>query len=163
MKTTIEIHDEGVDAALARLLAFGQSPRLYLEPIKNLLIDSTRLRFREARSPEGAPWAALSPVTIARRRRGSSRPLLDTGALRNSITGRVTGNELIVGTNKRQAPMLHFGARKGQFGRGRYRTKRGSFPIPWGNVPPRPIFGLSAEDRSGILDILASVATGEKS
>jgi phage virion morphogenesis protein len=163
MRATIEVDDSAINAAFARMVAVGESPRLYLGAIGNALVDNTRLRFRDSKAPDGSTWPPLSPVTIARRRGGSAKPLEDTGRTRNSITSRVTGDELLVGTNVPQGAMLHFGARKGAFGRGRYRTRKGSFPIPWGDVPPRPYLGISNEDRSEIVGILARAITGDKS
>ncbi|WP_290597045.1 MULTISPECIES: HK97-gp10 family putative phage morphogenesis protein [unclassified Archaeoglobus] len=42
-----------------------------------------------------AEWPPLSPETI--KRKGSSKPLLDTGHLRDSITHKVEGNAVKVG------------------------------------------------------------------
>lgn len=42
--------------------------------------------FRESRSPYGKAWKPLAPATVARRRKGSSKPLIDTGQLRKSVT-----------------------------------------------------------------------------
>ena len=51
----------------------------------------------------GAPWAKLSPNTIAGRRKGSSRVLQDTGGLKNSFTLNATSTEVSVGTEKQIA------------------------------------------------------------
>jgi phage gpG-like protein len=158
----IVVNEREVLAGLGRLLAAGENPRPWLSAIGNAGVDETRLRFSESRAPDGSAWAPLSPVTIALRRGSSAQPLLDTGALRNSITSVVDDKSVTIGTNKVQAPMLHFGARRGQFGRGQYRTRRGSFPIPWGDVPARPIFGVSREFKSEIVTILATALGGEK-
>lgn len=179
MSATIEVNDAEVRAAFNRLLAAGEKPRPYLDAIGNALANSARLRFAAGVEPSGKPWEPLSPVTIALRRKGkgagSAKPLLDTGRLRNSITYRVGANQVIVGTNVIYARMQHFGARMGAFGRysqiGRVRkyglgtfkgsagTKKG-FPIPWGNVPARPFLGVSAEDKTEILDILRTKILG---
>jgi len=42
-----------------------------------------------------AEWPPLSPETI--KRKGSSKPLIDTGKLRNSVTHKVEGNAVKVG------------------------------------------------------------------
>jgi phage gpG-like protein len=52
-------------------------------------------------------WAPNSPYTIAQK--GSSRPGIDTGALRNSITASVNGNSGQVGTNLRYAKWFNDG------------------------------------------------------
>lgn len=159
----IEVNDAEVNAALGRMLAAAAHPRPWLAAIGNAGVDDTRERFGRGVAPDGSPWAPLSPVTAALRRGGKGgQPLLDTGALRNSVASNVGEDFVEWGTNKRQARMLHFGARQGQFGRGSYRTRKGSFPIPWGNVPARPILGVSAALRAEINDILAAALTGEK-
>lgn len=55
-------------------------------------------------------WAANAASTI--RRKGSSRPGIDTGRLRQSIAaGDVQGNSISVGTNVVYAAYLQFGTR----------------------------------------------------
>lgn len=159
----IEVNDREVQAGLGRLIAAGQNPRPWLAAIGNTLVDSTRERFGRGVAPDGSPWRALSPVTAALRRGGKGgQPLLDTGRLRNSIASVVDADSVTVGTNVRYARVQHFGARRGQFGRGRFRTRKGSFPIPWGDIPARPILGVSASDKAEIVDVLRAALSGEK-
>lgn len=152
MTAAIVVDDRSVLEAFNRLLATGQDPRPQLDTIGDDLANNIRLRIRESRSPDGSPFAPLSPVTIARRRGGGkgAKPLLDTGRFANGISHRVDANSVEVGTNAIQGPMLHFGAAKGAFG----RTSRGA-PIPWGNVPARPWLGVSVDDRAGMLEVFA--------
>lgn len=50
------------------------------------------------------PWRPLSPNTVAGRRRGSSRPLMDTGRLRQSFVHHVVGRQMVeVGTDVQYA------------------------------------------------------------
>jgi len=149
MKIAIEINDREINSALAELNRVGTNLRPMLTDIGEALVESTKLRFRDSKAPDGSTWRPLSPVTIALRRKGSSRPLLDTGRLRNSITRSVTANSVVVGTNVIYAATQHFGASKGQFG----KTRRDA-PIPWGAIPGRPFFGMSTEDRYAVLSIL---------
>ena len=54
-------------------------------------------------------------------------------------------------------------AEAGQFGARIGTDKRGRsyfMPIPWGDIPARPFLGLSAEDRTGVLEILEEYVTG---
>lgn len=44
-------------------------------------------------------WAPLSPNTVAGRRRSSSKPLQDTGRMKQSYVSEVSGNQVSVGTN----------------------------------------------------------------
>lgn len=127
--------------------------------IGGALVADAQMTFRAARDPWGVPWAPLSQTTLMRRaarRTGgqpfrrdgrlkkaaagiiaSAKPMLDTGVLRNSITFRIEGATLVVGTNLAKAGPLQFGARKGAYG----RTARGG-PIPWGDIPARPFLPL---------------------
>lgn len=67
-------------------------------------------------------WPRLSKNTIAQRRKKSSKPLQDTGRLRNSLItpyarkssssdslGNITGNVLTIGTTIRTAPAHEYG------------------------------------------------------
>ena len=65
------------------------------EEIRALIADS----FGGSRAPDGEPWEPLAPATIARRRGSSSKPLLDTGRLANSITAEPSRTALTFGTN----------------------------------------------------------------
>ncbi len=149
MKVTVEINDRQVNAALGKLARTGANLRPVLTSIGEAMVESTKLRFRDSHAPDGGRWAPLSPVTVALRRKGSSKPLLDTGRLRNSITRAVGVRDVVIGTNVIYAGTHQLGARKGQYG----KTRRGA-PIPWGNVPARPFLGMSLGDKAEILAIL---------
>lgn len=170
---------EGI-AALARLrnVARDQAPA-WASIAENLLI-TTKERFARAEAPDGTPWAPNSQATIekflsrfstsfskktgrisaaGRTRainkkpgRGESRQLGTQIVTRHTATGARIGSPLIY------AGTFHFGAGKGAFG----ASRRG--PIPWGDIPPRPIFGLSARDRemidNTIQDFISSRLSG---
>jgi len=108
-----------------------------MDEIGATVADNVRLGFNDGRDPWGHSWAPLSPVTIYRRRKKSSRPLRDTGRLMNSITHKAGRDYAVVGTNVEYAGTHQFGVRKGQFG----KTRRGA-PIPWGRIPARPFLPL---------------------
>jgi len=164
----VEIDDRAVMQQLAQLEQRARSMAPVMPEVGNILVASAQLSFRDSADPWGNPWAPLSPVTLLRRaarrtggnpyRRdgrlkkaavqiiGSAKPLLDTGRLRNSITFRIDGNGVVVGTNLVQAGMQQFGARRGAFG----RMSNGS-PIPWGNVPARAF--LPVHSPGGAVDL----------
>lgn len=50
------------------------------------------MRFRQSKTPEGEQWEPLKESTISRRRKRSSKPLSDTGALKGSINSKATGS-----------------------------------------------------------------------
>lgn len=65
---------------------------------------------------EGDGWAALAGSTVARKKaRGqtgrisATDPLYATGELRGSISARVEGNDVVLGSTARVAPMQEFG------------------------------------------------------
>ncbi len=150
----IHIDDREVSRALRRLREAGADMRPVLDDIGQYLVRAIRQRFAAGEDAEGNSWAPLSPATIARK--GHARPLIgETGHLRqirHQLEGR---NAVIVGTGAEYGATHQFGARKGQFG----RTKKGA-PIPWGDIPARPFLGVSDEDRTTILDILAEHLEG---
>lgn len=101
---------KGVDEVRRRLDEIGQRARdteRYLrvaaEDLKTLVDDS----FYGSRSPGGRQWEPLDPSTVAKK--GSSKPLIDTGALRNSITTRARRDAVLLGTNLPYAPVHQYG------------------------------------------------------
>jgi len=75
------------------------------EDLKTFVDD----RFDTATDPTGRQWQPLSAKTIARRRQGTSNPLVDTARLRNSIAYRATPRTLTLGTNVPYAGPHQFG------------------------------------------------------
>ena len=73
--------------------------------------------------------------------------MLDTGRLRNSITYRVAGEVLYVGTNVEYAGIHQFGARAGR--------RRNVV------IPARPFLGISRDDREKIEHIIQDFIRGE--
>ena len=72
------------------------------------------------------------------------RPLAgETGALATQIHYQVIGNTLEIGSSMGYAAMQQFGGR------------RAEFPNLWGDIPARPILGLSAADKNGIDQTIA--------
>lgn len=105
----VQVIKNTASSALRELLRkFGMFEVPLTEMGRNL-VTSTRHRFRLSEGPAlgtGAvkKWAPLRPKTIARRRKRSSRPLLDTATLLRTVQARVSKNELHVGTNHYIAP-----------------------------------------------------------
>lgn len=82
---------------------------VYAQDLKTLVDDS----FDQSRAPDGTGWEPLKPATVRKRRRGSSKPLVDTGQLRNSITSVALNASLRVGTNVPYAGVHQFGGGRG--------------------------------------------------
>lgn len=95
--------------------------------IQNALAKSGRVVRDEARSAIGTykyGWPPLDPKTISRK--GADTPLLTTGGFRGSITYRVSGHSVEIGSNDRRADWFENG------------TSR---------MPPRPVMGPALEAR----------------
>ena len=115
------------------------------------ILARTHRRFEESRAPDGSLWPPLSPATLAKevrprdrlkrggisaaaqRRVALRKPLVVTARLKNSISWKVAGNRIYVGTNLEYARIHQFG---GYAGRGRKVR-----------IPARPYLGLTEEDR----------------
>ncbi|MFI3218188.1 MAG: phage virion morphogenesis protein [Methylococcales bacterium] len=142
---TITIDSAQVDALLAQLVHRSDHLDPVLTAIGHTISENIRLTFRDLKTPDGAPWAALSPVTVSRRTNHSRVPLNDTGVLRNSIAYRLTGQAVEIGTNAKQAAMMNFGGTKAQFGH------------LWGNIPARqfmPTEHLPVTWEQDVIDVI---------
>ncbi len=144
-EVSITIDDAAALRALNRIQHSLTDSRDLMDRLGSTLVDQVRLTFRDNRDPWGSSWARLKDSTIARRRKGSDKPLRDTGRLMNGITHRVINDhEVEVGTNTEYASTHQFGARLGQYG----QTRRGT-PIPWGDIPARSFMPI----RNGHADL----------
>lgn len=110
----------------------------------------------------------------ARAQRGQT--LRDTNRLMNSINGRGDADKAVAGTSDIRARVLHFGARRGQFGtvqaavKAHIRTMRGkeqkvrahtrAQPLPWGNIPAREFVLLQRDDLTEIKNMVGAYLTG---
>jgi len=166
---TVTYEDAEVRAALAAMLRAVNPPGPVLRDLGEALLLSTDDRYRAQVGPDGQKWAQNSDTTLLRyldrggkgftkkgrlsargaRRLGAKVILRDSGDLQDTLRYQVGGNGLALGSDRKYAAAQQFGMPKGYAG----RTKRGA-PIPWGNIPPRPFLGISADDRETILDTL---------
>lgn len=77
--------------------------------IKKLIDDS----FYKSMDPNtGAAWEPLAESTIERRRKGSSKPLVDTGRLRSSIATKAGDRSILYGTNVSYAGPHQYGTKR---------------------------------------------------
>lgn len=133
-----------------------------MNPISAFLLSVTEDAFESERDPAtGEAWAPLSEVTLKQRERsghvgaGGARKLQRSRNLLGSILADVDESTAVVGTNLIYATTQHFGAKRGEFGRGNFKTKAGSFPIPWGDIPARPFFGVAPAHEQHIVDLIS--------
>ena len=145
---TVTIDDAEVRAGLARVLAQLGNMAPVMEDIGRALGNLTEDAFENS----GPGWAALSPVTVARR--GSAGPILVVSGgsgLVGSITHGGDATKAWVGASKAYAAAQQFGNPANRF----YNTPRGA-PAP---IPPRPYLPIqdgdwTPEAKTKILDIL---------
>ncbi len=162
---TVKFNDRQVLDTLNSMIGRAQNLGPAFAEIGEDLTDTTKRRFNTATSPDGKVWAQNSPVTIARylgqysssfkkdgslskpgaSRSASKKPLTgETRTLKNTINDRPLGKTGVsIGSPKDQAAIMQYGGTRTQF------------PHLWGNIPARPFLGVSASDRTNILDILA--------
>lgn len=156
MIINIELEDAQARRAFGRLIANGSDLSPLLRDIGEGLLQSNRRRFDTATAPDGTPWAPLSPVTLARKKRNKDKILVQDGYLRDQLNYQLEGpHTLLVGSSRIYASTHQFGADRGQFG----LTRRGA-PVPPGDIPARPFLGLSTEDEREILEIVNDYLAG---
>lgn len=139
----IEIHldDRAVRQALHELARRVSDMTPAMHDIGQALVEGIRDRIRDGQDWDGRAFAPNSPVTL-RKKRGT-KPLVDTGTLVGSRLHYAAGRDQVeVGASAIQAAVLHFGAKRGAFG----RTRRGA-PLPWGDIPARPFMPIEGRDR----------------
>ena len=169
-RIAVTVDDREVLHALTELAQRMGTPGPALKLIGEVLVESTKQRFKASRAPDGSPWAPNTETTLERhlslfagsrtktgkrsakgaRRAAAKKPLIgETKALSTTITLQVIGDTLYVGSPQEYAGTQQFGAKRGQYG----KTRRGA-PIPWGDIPARPFLGLSDDDRTEVLAVL---------
>ena len=139
----IEVNTDAVQGILANLIALGANMTPITRALAGVLADIPERAFANQADPAtGKAWAPLSPTTVARR--GSATPILQVhGALAASIHSEYGPDFAQAGTATVYAPTHQFGAAKGAFG-----SNRRGRPIPWGDIPARPFFGIGPEDEA---------------
>lgn len=115
MKIDFRVDDLAVQRTLARLGERARNLAPVFREIGEGVKAEAQIGFKSSTDPYGRAWHPLAKATIARRRKGSSKPLLDTGRLRNSIASRLLGaGGVEVGTNLKYAAIHQFGGKAGR-------------------------------------------------
>jgi phage gpG-like protein len=94
-------------AMMRRTTDLGPAMKVGAEAVQRLIQNT----FQTSKSPVGAKWDALDEKTIAKRRKKSSTPLVDTGKLRLSMYARGGARSIAFGTNTGYAGFQQFGTR----------------------------------------------------
>jgi len=159
----IELNDDAVTTALARLSTHLGDTTDVMNDIGRLLVASTKERIAAGKTPEGTAFAPRSLATLARYDALGKKygpPLNVSGEMRQTIFHSYGPDQAEVGSNAIQSAVMQFGAAQGAFGARMGRTRPTEkrpksqdyfFPIPWGDIPARPFLGISEEDRTGII------------
>jgi phage virion morphogenesis protein len=155
MAQLIELVDRGALDYLRGFVNRGQNLHPLLDGIGHDLAESATQRFASTTAPDGQAWAPNSQVTLDRysarfkdekaERRAHKRPGTDEGTLSKTINWQVRGADTVgIGSPMVYANTFHYGARKGEFGKG----------APWGDIPARPFLGLSRADETNIAELI---------
>lgn len=147
----IDYDADAITDRLTRLYLAGENTRPAMRRIAGALESAAEDALADERAPDGTPWADLSAVTTARREKTGHWPgpkLQVSGDLARRIVSRYDDATAEIGTNIVYAVTHQLGAERGAFG----ASKRG--PIPWGDIPARPIFGVSENLSSEIENIV---------
>ena len=128
----LKLKIEGLGGVRRRLSELAPA----LNEIGEVLLNSTRERFRSRKAPDGTPWAPLSEAYAARKPKNRGMILVLEGQLMKTLNYEADRDGLLFGS-----PEVYAGTH--QFGRAE------------SNIPARPFLGLTAEDEAAIADILA--------
>lgn len=144
---------QGIESVLKRVRRLSDRLSREIErPLRAAgvyMLSSIERNFQSQGRP--AKWKGLASATLAGRRKGKgsgrAKILIDTGALKNSHSTRISTKGVEVGTNKVQAKRMHFGY-PGGTGRGRSKT------------PARPFVMFQDEDYDAIGKIFSQHVRG---
>lgn len=131
----VDFQDQQVQRVLAELLHRAEDLTEAFEGIGIYLSGSHDERWDDQQSPDGAPWAPLSPKYQQRKKRNRDKILVLDELLQGSLAFNASKDSVEFGTN------LIYGATH-QFG----DDSR--------NIPARPFLGISEDDEAEILEIL---------
>lgn len=163
-----QVHSEALEQRL-KDMADRINNKTLLQKAGAIVRESVRTNFAAGGRPN--KWAPLKTR--------AGQPLRDRGILQNSITSKVSGDRVYVGTSVKYAAVHQFGARKGSFGtvlarvRSHERTRDGKTHtvraharkqlVPWGDIPARPFLLVQDEDRVELEAVLADyIFKGER-
>lgn len=152
---TLEFNDAEVNAVYEALNARLMDLSPAMQDMGEAWLTSTETRFAQSVAPDGTPWAAKSPVTLARYGvAGGNRlrqPLIGPSRiLSTTIFPEHTPESVALASNVIQAAVMQFGAEQGSLGGG----------APWGDIPARPFLGVSEHDKPMIAQILTEYLKG---
>lgn len=125
-----------------QLLKQGTSLQPAFQDIGEMLLLSHDQRFRDQVSPDGEPWAPLSPAYQARKPKRQNDILTLNSILSGNLSYIATGSNLFFGTPQEYGAIHHFGGSEGM------RPSNAA-------ILARPWLGVDEDDKSEIYDILS--------
>ena len=171
---TIKYDDSEVQAMFARIQRRLGDLKPAMKVIGQIVRTSVVRNFEQGGRPR---WKPLSRVTLARRK--GSKILYRqgmAGGLAGSIHDKAYRDRAVIGTNKIQAAVHQFGAKKGSFGeftahiKAHMRKMKGKkvqvgahtrrVKLPWGDIPARPYLMVQNEDWTEIRAALGDYIVG---
>jgi phage virion morphogenesis protein len=130
IKLSVTLDAEQAKATLGALSGKMKNMTPVMKTIGQTVRASIQRNFEQGGRPTG--WIRLAPATVAKKRKGEGRILIDSARLKNSIKVRASSDRVVVGTNVVYAAIHHFG---GMAGRGRKVR-----------IPARPFMLIQDED-----------------
>ncbi|MRE02422.1 phage virion morphogenesis protein [Vibrio parahaemolyticus] len=127
---------------LNQLLKQGSSLLPAFQDIGEMLLISHDKRFRDQVSPDGEPWAPLSPAYQARKPKRQNDILTLNSILSGNLSYIATGSNLFFGTPQEYGAIHHFGGSEGM------RPSNAA-------ILARPWLGVDDDDKAEIYDILS--------
>ncbi|MGL5123255.1 MAG: phage virion morphogenesis protein [Fusobacteriaceae bacterium] len=145
---------KGIDKLIYKLNVIEKKSK-DLRPLLQKIGEDAKTKisfnFRSEKSPKGVAW---------KKSKREGKTLSDTGSLKKSLGYTITEDSVVIGTNKKYATTMQYGARKGSLGSGvanvkAFTRKNGTkvkaherkFLAPWGDIPARPFIGFSEKMR----------------
>jgi phage virion morphogenesis protein len=144
----LNITSQELEQALALAIARLENPKPLFADIGEYLLRCTQENFENERDPEGRPWQALHPKTVARKakQRKIRKILQQDGDLRGGINYQASRRGVAIGSPSPYAAIHQLGGRAG-----RNRAA---------NIPARPYLGLSQSDLEEIRRIAIDFLEG---
>jgi|SRR4051794_26437152 phage virion morphogenesis protein len=133
----IKVNDGKFQIALSNFTGMITTDRL-LRVAGEVMLGSKEKTFREQGSPAGS-WPPLAKSTLRRKKKGY-KILIESARLKNSVTYKIMGNRLIIGTNLKYAQIQQRGGQAGR--KGPFKKKGGRRPM----IPARPFVIFRPED-----------------
>lgn len=106
----VELNSLAAQDALNQLLEVFGNLKPTLMDIGEYLMIADRQRFRAQVSPDGTPWAPLSPRYAKTKRKNKDRILFLDGYLQNTRRYQIPSDtELVFGSDRPYAAIMHWG------------------------------------------------------